>query len=244
MRVIVHPSADAAATAVAHGLARAIRTQPAIRIGVPSGRTPVLMYHALAGMARRRRISFRRVSIFGLDEFLGLSSRDPQSFAAYFKRELLDRIDADPRKVHLMNGAARNPSREARRFEHAIAAAGGLDVVVLGIGTNGHIGFNEPAATLSPDTHVVRLQPRTRRANARAFGGAARVPARAISMGIGTILRARAVILMATGSAKARIVARACTGNITTRVPASLLQMHPNVLVVLDRAAARELTRT
>jgi len=198
------------------------------------------MYRALVAMARRRRISFRRASIFGLDEFLGVPARDPRSFAAYFKRELLDRIDVDPRRVHLMNGATRTPSREARRFERAIASGGGLDVVVLGIGANGHIGFNEPGATLSPDTHVARLQPRTRHASARVFGGA-RVPARALSMGIGTIMRARAVILLATGPSKARMVARACLGPVTTRVPASLLQLHPNVVVVLDRAAAREL---
>lgn len=242
MRVTVHPSADAAAAVVAAFLIRAVQAEPAIRLGLPSGRTPLPMYRALVRLARRRQVRFRRAAIFGLDEFLGVSSRDPRSYAAYFKRELLDQIDVDPRRVHLMNGAARNPSREARRFEDAIASGGGLDVVVLGIGRNGHIGFNEPGAALSPDTHVARLDRHTRRANAAAFGGVRRTPARALSMGLGTILRARLVIMLATGPAKARIVAKACTGAVTTRVPASLLQLHPNVVVVLDREAAAALS--
>lgn len=241
MRVLVHPSAEDATTAVAEFLIRAIRTKPEIRLALPSGRTPRLMYRALVDLARRRRASVRRASIFGLDEFVGLTSRDPRSFAAYFKRELLDHVDVDRRNIHLMNGAARDPLREARRFEHAVTAGGGLDVVVLGIGVNGHIGFNEPGATLAADTHVVRLHSRTRRANAEAFGGIRRVPKRALSMGVGTIMRARAVVLIATGTTKARVIARACTGPVTPRVPASLLQLHPNVVVVLDRAAAREL---
>ena len=241
MRVIVHPSAETATTAVAEFLIRAIRTEPAIRLALPSGRTPRLMYRALVDLARRRRVSFQKASIFGLDEFVGLTPRDPRSFAAYFKRELLDHVDVDRRRVHLMNSAARDLSREARRFEHAIASGGGLDVVVLGIGVNGHVGFNEPGATLAADTHVVRLLPRTRRGNAQAFGGLRRVPPRALSMGVGTIMRARAVILMATGPSKARVIARACVGPVTTRLPASLLQLHPNVVVVLDREAARAL---
>ena len=241
MRVTVHPSADAAATAVADFLLRAVRAQPALRLALPSGRTPVLMYRALVALAKQRRVSFRRVSVFGLDEFLGIPSRDPRSCAAYFARELLDHVDVPRRHVHLMNGATHDPAREARRFEHTIAAGGGLDVVVLGIGTNGHVGFNEPGASLSADTHVVRLASRTRRAHADAFGGVRRVPTRALSMGIGTILRARTVVLMATGAAKARIIARACDGDITTRLPASLLQLHPNVVVVLDREAAKRL---
>ena len=239
MRVTVHPSADAAATAVADFLLRAVRAAPALRLALPSGRTPKLMYRALVELAKQRHVSFRRVTIFGLDEFLGISPRDPRGFAAYFERELLDHIDVRHQNVHLLNGATRDPAREARRFEHAIAAGGGLDVVVLGIGSNGHIGFNEPGAELSPDTHVARLASRTRRSHAETFGGVRHVPSRALSIGIGTILRARAVVLMATGDAKARIIERACRGKITTRVPASLLQLHPNVVVVLDREAAR-----
>jgi glucosamine-6-phosphate deaminase len=241
MRIIVHASAEAATTAVADALARTIRAAPAIRIGLPSGRTPLPMYRALVQFARRSRLSFRQATIFGLDEFVGVAARDPRSYAAYFHRELLDHINVDRRNIHLMNGATRDALREARRFDRTLAAGGGLDVVVLGIGVNGHVGFNEPADALSPDTHVVRLHPRTRRANARAFGGIRHVPTRALSMGIGTILRARAVILIATGPSKARVIARACAGPVTTRVPASLLQLHPNVVVVLDREAARAL---
>jgi glucosamine-6-phosphate deaminase len=158
------------------------------------------------------------------------------------REHLLDHVNLPPDRVHILRSDARDWKREARRFEADLAAAGGLDVVILGIGRNGHVAFNEPAPALEPRTHLVRLRPETRRANAALAGGAwRRVPARALSMGMATILNGRAVVLLATGSTKARIVRRALTGPITTRVPASLLQTHPNLTVVLDRAAASAL---
>jgi glucosamine-6-phosphate deaminase len=155
------------------------------------------------------------------------------------RRHLFDEVNLAPDRIEFLNGAARDMRREALRYERRLASAGGLDLVLLGVGGNGHLGFNEPAATLTPRTHLSTLRPATRRANAWLFDGdVRRVPRRALSMGIGTILSARGVVLLATGRAKAAIVRRALTGPVTTRVPASLLQLHPNVVVVLDREAA------
>jgi glucosamine-6-phosphate deaminase len=167
---------------------------------------------------------------------------DPRSYASFMRRHLFQHVNLAPERTHLLDGTRRDWQGEATRYESAIAEAGGLDLVILGLGRNGHIGFNEPAATLQARSHLVRLHPVTRRANAKLAGGRwQRVPERALSMGIATILQGRSVVLLATGAAKASIVRRALLGPVTTRVPASLLQLHPNVIVVLDRAAARSL---
>jgi glucosamine-6-phosphate deaminase len=176
--------------------------------------------------------------VFGLDEFDGLRPRDPRSFHAFLRRRFLDHVNIAESRIHALNGAAawRN---EAVAYERQIAKAGGIDIAIVGIGRNGHIGFNEPASRLVARTHRVRLRPETRRANAEAFGGNWRdVPAHALSMGMGTILNARAIILLAFGKRKKAIVRRAIEGPITTQIPASLLQLHPNTIIVIDREAA------
>lgn len=243
MRTVIHRTADAACAAVANFVADVLRVQPDAVLGLPTGQTPVLVYDALAALYESGRVDFSRATTFNLDEFFGISADDPRSFHAFMRRHLVDKVNLSPARVHVLNGAARDWTREGRRFEAEILKAGGLDLVILGIGRNGHIAFNEPAASLEPRTHLVRLHPDTRRANAAVAGGRwQRVPRRALSMGMATILSGRAVILLATGAPKARIVRRALTGPITTRVPASLLQLHPNLTVVLDRAAAGKLS--
>lgn len=242
MRFVVHPSAEAASRALATFLARAITRQPTIVIGLPAGRTPVQLYDALVALHRAGRADFRRVTVFNVDEFVGLPAGHPGSYAAFMRQHLFRHVNISPARIHVPRGSAPDPRREARRYEAAISKAGGIDIVVLGIGANGHIGFNEPGASLVAETHVARLTPATRRANAPAFGGHdRRVPRRGISMGVATMLRARQVVLVAAGASKARIVRRALTGPVTTRVPASLLQLHPDAIAVLDRAAAKGL---
>ena len=242
MRVVIHPSAEAASRGLADFLARMLRRQPRLVLALPTGRTPIPLYRALVRLHQRGRADFSRATTFNLDEFAGLSARDPRSYHAFMRRHLFDGVNLSPRRIQFLNGRARSWRREAARYEGQIAAAGGLDLVVLGIGRNGHLGFNEPAAALAARTHLATLRPPTRRANAWLFDGdARRVPRRALSMGIGTILSARGVVLLATGRTKAAIVRRALTGPVTTRVPASLLQLHPNVVAVLDRDAARDL---
>jgi len=241
MRVVIHPSADAASRGVADFLARTLGRAPASVLGLPTGRTPVPLYAELARLYRAGRVDFRRATTFNLDEFVGLGPRDRRSYHAFMQRHLFAHVNLAPARIEFLNGRARDWRREAARYERRLEAVGGLDLVILGIGQNGHIGFNEPAAALEARTHLATLRPATRRANAWLFDHARDVPRRALSMGIGTILGARGVVLLATGRSKAAIVRRALAGPITTRVPASLLQLHPNVVVVLDRDAAGKL---
>jgi glucosamine-6-phosphate deaminase len=242
MQIVIHRDARGAAEAVAWYLAGCLAEQPRLVLGLPTGRTPVPMYRELVRLYRRGRADFSRATTFNLDEFVGVSPGDRASYCQFMTRHFFAHVNLDASRRHVPNGAAADPGREAARYETQIRAGGGLDIAVLGIGANGHIGFNEPAAALAARTSVVTLKPSSRRSNANLFGGrAARVPARAISMGMGTILSARHIILLATGASKARIVAKAVNGPITTRVPASLLQGHPRVVFVLDRAAAAAL---
>ena len=240
---ILATAADAAAT-VATCIADALQADPELVLGLPTGQTPIPMYRDLVELHRQGRADFARATTFNLDEFVGLGPGDPGSYHDYMRAHLFDAINLPPQRSYLFNGRRADWRREIARFDAALTAAGGLDVAVVGIGGNGHIGFNEPALRLDTASHRVRLTEASRRANAKAFGGKwRRVPTHALSMGIGSILQARTVLLLATGAHKAAIVARALAGPITTRVPASLLQAHPNALVVLDRAAAGKLPR-
>jgi len=241
VRVVVERTARGAADVAASLIADVLSARDGAALALPTGRTAAAVYAAVVARHRTGRARFDAARIFDLDEFLGIAPDDPRSFASFLRAHLLSQVDVAPQRVHLLDGAAPRWRGEATRCERAIAAAGGLDLAVLGIGANGHIGFNEPAATLAATTHRVRLAASTRRRHADAFGGAARVPRYALTMGVGTIMRARRVLLVATGAEKARIVARALGGAIATRVPASLLQGHPDGIAVLDRDAASRL---
>jgi glucosamine-6-phosphate deaminase len=230
------------ARALAARVAAAVNRSPGLVLGLPTGRTPIATYEEIGELHAAGRVSFAGVSTFNLDEFVGVDASHPGSYHAYMRTHLFDRVNVAPGRIHLPLGHARDWREEIARYERALADAGGMDVVVLGIGRNGHIGFNEPADRLDARTHRVRLHAASRRANAHLFGGRTRdVPAYAISMGLATILEARLVLLLATGSGKARIIARALAGAITTRVPASLVRLHPAAVAVLDRAAAARL---
>lgn len=243
IQTVIHSSAGGAAEAVALFLAECIQEAPSLVIGLPTGRTPVAMYRALVRLHRQGRADFSHVTTFNLDEFVGLPEAHRGSYHSFMQRHLFAHVNLNPSRTHLPDGEASQPRKEAARYGAAIAAAGGLDIAVLGIGANGHIGFNEPDDQLPAGTNVVTLRPGSRRSNAAAFGGrTSQVPKQAISMGVGTILSARHILLLATGAEKAAIVAKALQGPVTTRVPASLLQLHPRAVVVLDRAAARGLT--
>ena len=230
---------DAVARAVATRVAKTLRARPASVLGLPTGRTPVRLYARLREARAAGRIDFSRATSFNLDEFVGLPAEHPASYRAFMERHLFGAVNLPARRIHFLNGMAPDLEAECRRYEAAIRKAGGIDLQILGIGGNGHIGFNEPAPGLSADSHLARLLPGTRRSNADLFDGRVRdVPREALSMGVGTILRSRAVILMATGASKADAIAATVRGPVTTRVPASLLQLHGDVEVVLDEAAA------
>jgi glucosamine-6-phosphate deaminase len=243
-RVRIYTTAGRASAAVAREIAAALSREPSLVLGLPTGQTPTPLYDSLADLCRRGKADFTRARTFNLDELVGLGPSHPSSYRAFMNRHLFSRIDIPRRRTRVLDGLARNSRRECVRFERAIARAGGLDIVVLGLGRNGHVGFNEPGRALQAFTHRARLTPATRRANARWFGGSVRrVPREALTMGVGTILRARRIVLLAFGGAKAGVVQRLLEGPVTTRLPASLLQLHPKVDVVLDRAAAARLRR-
>jgi glucosamine-6-phosphate deaminase len=242
MRVRIFRTADALARALAGNIARALAADPGLVLGLPTGRSPIPLYRDIIRLHRNGRADFSRATTFNLDEFLGVDPRDPHSYRAFMRRHLFDHVNLSPRRIQFLNGAARDVSRECRRYERAIDRAGGIDLQILGLGTNGHIGFNEPARALIARTHRTRLKPATRRANAALFDSrASAVPREALSMGMATILRAKRIVLLATGAMKARCVQRMIEGPVTPRLPASFLQLHRNAEVWVDRGAAGNL---
>lgn len=239
MKITVLDSKDAVARALAERVASTLRAKPDAVLGLASGRTPVDGYAELRRLHAAGSTDWSRASTFNLDEFAGIDGRHPGSFRTFMERHLFGGVNLRAERIHFLNGVAKDLNAECDRYEGAIAEAGGIDLQLLGIGTNGHIGFNEPADDLPVRTHRVRLMESTRRDNAMLFDNdPSRVPAEALSMGIGTILRARRIVLVATGDKKAECIRQATSGRLTTRVPASMLQVHSDVELLLDRGAA------
>ena len=245
MRLTVFRHEREAAAALAERLAAALGERPSLVLGLPTGRTPVPLYRQLVALHARGRADFGRVTTFNLDEFWRLPPEHPGSYHAYMERHLFGHVTIARERTHFLDGTAPDAAAECERYETAIAAAGGIDIQILGIGANGHIGFNEPGMALQARTHKATLKPQTRRANAGFFGDdLSHVPGEALSMGMATILHARSIILLAMGRGKGRAVERMVNGPLTTRLPASFLQIHHDVEVVLDEAAAERLTET
>ena len=243
-RISIFVDAHSVALELATRVADALADKPALVLGLPTGRTPLLFYEQLVRLARDGRADFSRATTFNLDEFLGIPASHAGSYRSFMQRYLFDHVNLDPARIHFLNGATADATAECCRYEQAIEEAGGIDLLILGIGTNGHIGFNEPAPGLTARTHRVTLKPETRRSNAALFGGDPEaVPAEALSMGMGTILDAKSVVLLATGERKAACVEQLITGPITTQLPASFLQLHPDVEIMLDSAAGARLRR-
>ena len=239
MEVIIRPNRDSAVALVARLIEERLRAKRDLVLGLATGRTMEQVYARLVDSG----VSFAGCTTFNLDEYIGLPEDDPNSYARYMAERLLSKVDIDPAKAHLPNGAARDLRAAAQDYEQKIAAAGGIDVQLLGIGEAGHIGFNEPLSAIMSRTRDKTLTPLTRQQNAEMFGGDPdAVPSRALTMGVGTILEARELILLASGRAKAEIVARAVEGPITATVSASAIQMHRNCKVIVDEEAAASLT--
>jgi glucosamine-6-phosphate deaminase len=245
MRLRVLRTADEAARAAADVVARQLYRRPESIMGLPTGRTSLGVYDELARLYTCGTVNFSKAHTFNIDEFVGVSSSDTRSFCAFMQKHLFDRINLPGHHVHFLDGRARNLDEECARFEREIAALGGLDLLLLGIGGNAHIGFNEPAGALHARTHRTRLTVETRRANASLFGGRlTHVPREALTMGVATMLESRAIVLIATGRAKARAVGSMFTGRIAAAQPASLLQLHRDFEVILDSAAAEKLPKS
>ena len=239
LRLTTFPDDRALARTLAAEIAAAVRANPRLVLGLPTGRTPIRLYRELASLHAHRELDLSQVTTFNLDEFVGIDASHPGSYRTFMQEHLFSRVNIAPERIHFLNGAAPDLEEECHRYEAEITAAGGIDLQLLGIGTNGHIGFNEPARALIARTHAVTLKAETRRSNAALFGGDIdRVPHEALSMGMVTILHARRIILIATGKSKARCVDRLVSGPITPKLPASFLQLHRNVLLMLDEPAA------
>lgn len=240
--ILLAPDAAGAGDIAAGIVTAAIGALPAPVLGVATGSSPQPLYQALAARAQEG-LDLSGASAFALDEYLGLPADHPQSYHAVIAREVTGLLHLDPARVHVPPGDADDPVAAAARYDAAIAAAGGVDLQILGIGANGHIGFNEPGSAPDSRTRVVALAPRTLADNSRFFGGDSdAVPTHALTQGIGTILEAREIVLLARGASKAEAVARAVEGPQTAGLPASFLQRHARVTFVLDAAAASKLS--
>ena len=243
MQISIHPTEKAMAAAVARDIAVRLAAKPDLVLGLATGRTPIPLYRELAALRARGEVDFSHVTTFNLDEFVGVSPHLPGSYRQFMQQHLFGCINVAPERIHFLNGQAASVEAECARYEAAIREAGGIDLQILGIGTNGHIGFNEPARELHAWSHRVSLHEITRRANASLFGGDREaVPREALSMGMATILSARAILLLASGKSKAGCVERVVNGRLTTRLPASFLQLHPRVELVLDEPAGSGLS--
>lgn len=243
-RVEIFANDRAAARTLARRIADALQANRKLVLGLPTGRTPVALYDELSLLAEQGRADFSNATTFNLDEFAGIPPTHPGSYRQFMARHLFSRVNLPASHINFLDGSAPDSREECARYERAIADAGGIDLQILGIGTNGHIGFNEPARELQSRTHLVRLKPETRRSNAALFGGDPdAVPPEALSMGMATILQARAIVLLATGRSKAPCIERVVNGPVTTNLPASFLQLHHDVAIMIDKVAAQRLER-
>ena len=243
MEIIVQPTADAASLIAARLIARLVRTTPRCVLGLATGSTPLPMYRELIRMHREEALDFSGVTTFNLDEYVGLPPEHPQSYHAFMEENFFAHLNVPRERIHIPHGMAADVPAECARYEAAIRAAGGIDLQVLGIGSDGHIGFNEPTSSLASRTRIKTLTERTRADNARFFGSAAAVPMHVVTMGVGTIMDSRQVLLLAFGANKAQAIAAAVEGAISSMNPASILQMHPVAKALLDEAAATQLTK-
>ena len=220
-------------------IASLLQSKPKAVLGLATGSSPVGIYNELIDMYNRGLVSFASASSFNLDEYVGLPVNHPESYRSFMNEKLFNHVDIKLENTHVPDGNAPDLDAECAHYEQLLNDHGPVDLQLLGIGHNGHIGFNEPGASLTGRTHVVNLKEETLKANARFFPSIEDVPKQAITMGVASILKAKQIVLIARGEDKAEIIRTALTGPITTECPASLLQCHPNVTVLLDRGAGR-----
>jgi len=222
-------------------IASLVQTNPYSVLGLATGSTPIGIYQELIRQYQNGLVSFKHVTSFNLDEYVGLPEGHQESYRTFMNNQLFNHIDIPVEQTHVPNGNAQDLLAECAHYDEMMSTSKQVDMQLLGLGHNGHIGFNEPDDTLNGGTHLVELKEQTREANARFFNSIDEVPTQAITMGVGTILKAKMIMLVVRGKDKAAIVKRALQGPITTDCPASLLQTHSNVVVLLDKEAAGEL---
>ena len=242
MLLVLKPNSEELGREAARVVANAVRRNPALRMGLATGSTMLAMYQELVRLHQSESLDFSKVITFNLDEYLGLSSNHPQGFHNFMQENFFAHVNVDPRNIHIPDGSIKgNYQRYCASYEEAIRNAGGIDLQILGIGRNGHIGFNEPTSSLGSRTRLKVLSKETIQDNRKFFSSQDEIPQCAITMGIGTILESKRILLLATGSSKAAAIAKAIEGPLTASVTASALQLHGDVTFIIDREAGAEL---
>lgn len=241
MKISVVKNYDEMSKVAAKELAEVISNKPEAILGLATGGTPVGMYKELIDMHKNEELDFSKVITVNLDEYVGLSGEHDQSYRYFMDSNLFNHVNIRKEYTYVPNGLAEDMHKECVNYDKRIEELGGIDVQVLGIGSNGHIGFNEPSDTLSLGTHITDLAESTIEANARYFTSKEEVPTKALTMGLGAIMKAKKILLMVSGEAKAEIMDKVVNGKITTQVPASFLQMHKDVILIIDEDAARKI---
>ncbi|MEE0844964.1 MAG: glucosamine-6-phosphate deaminase [Eggerthellaceae bacterium] len=237
MKLIIASDYDEMSRIAADKIEECLMAKPDCVLGLATGSTPIGLYADLVEDCGNGKISFAKATTFNLDEYRGLAPDHNQSYRYFMQDNLFDHVDIDVACTHVPDGANPDAKAACEEYEKAIEQAGGIDLQLLGLGHNGHIGFNEPMDAFPVETHLVRLTERTIQANSRLFDSIDEVPREAYTMGVGTIMKAHGILVVASGADKAQIVHDAFFGPVTPQVPASVLQLHPNVTVVVDAEA-------
>lgn len=244
IKVEVVDSRQKAVSKAAEIVIEQIKVKPDSVLGLATGETMKPFYKYLVDAYRKKRVSFSEVKSFNLDEYVGLESKDKRSFRFFMERELFSKIDIDRRNINFLDGCAKDFREECVGYENKIIRkSGGLDLQILGIGVNGHIGFNEPGSSLRSRTRKVKLSVNTRKINSKSFSSMNDVPKHALTIGLSTIMKSKKIILLATGKEKANAVFYSIFGRPSSEVPASILQKHGEALFILDKSAARRATK-
>lgn len=238
MEILIRPDIATGSQTAARVVARLVRDNPDCVLGLATGRTPVTLYRELIRLHREEGLDFSRVTTFNLDEYVGLPKTHPQSYRHFMDTEFFQHINIRREKTHLPDGCAADLRQECRDYEKRIRDAGGISLQVLGLGSNGHVGFNEPTGSLGSRTWIKILSQNTIKDNSDLFQNPAEVPRHCITMGIGTLMEAKHHLLLAFGPRKARALAAMIEGPVTSMCPASALQFHPRVTIVADEPAA------
>ena len=240
MKFIVVDNYDEMSRAAAELMLAAVKENPALTLGLATGSTPIGMYREIIAAYERGEVDFSNAKSFNLDEYYPIEKKNEQSYDFFMNDNLFSHINLPKENIHIPNGEAADPEAETVAYEKALCENGYTDIQVLGIGQNGHIGFNEPDDFLHAETHVTPLTDNTIEANARFFEKKSDVPTQALTMGMGSILKSRAILLLASGKSKVEAIAALRGDEVTPRVPATFLKLHPNVTVICDKAAFGE----
>ncbi|MHB8033365.1 glucosamine-6-phosphate deaminase [Clostridium botulinum] len=241
MRIIVVDNYEEMSKKAAAMVASQVILKPDSVIGLATGDTPIGMYKEIINIYKNQKMDFSKVRTFNLDEYYGLNRENPQSYYYYMINNLFNHVNIDKNNINIPNGMADKIEIECKEYERKIDKVGGIDLQILGIGVNGHIGFNEPDTSFESETHLVNLDEKTIESNSRFFSSKDQVPTKAISMGIRTIMHSKKIILLVCGQNKADAIFKAIEGKITPNIPASILQLHKDVVVIVDRKAASKL---